>query len=35
VLVAAGVVGLAAGLTAIFNRELWRFSLDKERGSSD
>lgn len=35
VLLAAGVVGLAAGLTAIFNRELWRFSLDRDRGSSD
>jgi hypothetical protein len=35
VLVAAGVVGLAAGLTATFNRELWRFSLDRDRGSPD
>jgi MFS family permease len=35
VLLAAGVVGLAAGLTAIFNRELWRFSFDRDRASSD
>jgi MFS family permease len=35
VLVAAGVVGLAAGLTAVFNREIWRYSLDGERPSPD
>lgn len=29
ILTAAGVVGAAAGLTAIFNRDLWRFSLDE------
>lgn len=35
VLVAAGVVGLAAGLTTVFNREIWRYSLDRERPSPD
>jgi hypothetical protein len=34
VLLAAGVVGVAAGLTAVFNRALWRFSLDESRGTS-
>lgn len=33
VLLAAAVVGSAAGLTAVFNRALWRFSLDGSRES--
>jgi len=33
-LAAAGVVGLAATLTMLFNRDLWTFSLDEEAASS-
>lgn len=28
IVIAAGVIASAAALTAIFNRELWHFSLD-------
>lgn len=33
ILIAAGVIAAAASLTAIFNRELWRFSLDDKSTS--